>query len=110
MTTGPRDPTRYLVSDVDDLQRRLEVLHENAAVAWDRDRVSELRDVIIVSDPVHDPKIVAVGMLGYAVDDGQRIFRLVRDASDPLGVRWIEFERHLTELARASTARKGRET
>ncbi len=93
MTTGPYDPKRHLVRDVDDLRRRLEALHENAVVAWDRDRVSDLHDVIVVSDPVSDPGAVAVGVLGYAVDDGRRIFRLVRDEGDPLGARWVEFDR-----------------
>ena len=90
------DPNRYVVRGVDDFLQRLDRLHENAAVAWDRDRVHELDGLITVSDPIEIEEIRSVGVLGYAVDDGRRIFRLMRLEVDPLGVRWIEFDRQVT--------------
>jgi hypothetical protein len=89
------DPDKHLVRNAVDLHQRLSRLHEHAAVAWDRDGMTVLDEVITVSDPIADAGALRDhGVLGYAVDRGRRIFRLVRDEVNDLGIRWVEYDRH----------------
>jgi len=94
MTSHRYDPDKHLVRDAADFQQRLSRLHEHAAIAWDRDGMTVLDEVVIVSDPIADAGALREHILGYAVDRGRRIFRLVRDAADDLGIRWVEYDRH----------------
>ncbi len=88
---GPYNASKHLVHGPDALLERLAVLHEHAAVAWDRDVAATLGDQIIVA-PSKDAGAVHLGILGYAVDLEGRIFRLVRMEGDPLGIAWLRWQ------------------
>lgn len=95
MTSHEHDPDKHLVRDAADLHQRLSRLHEHAAIAWDRDGMTVLDEFITVTDPIKDKDaIYQHRVIGYAVDRGRRIFRLVLDETNELGIRWIEYDRH----------------
>jgi hypothetical protein len=88
--TGPYDPAKYLVCTTKQLLAELGALHENAVVAWDRDCATALDPAQLIIGPV--PKDQQHLTLAFAVD-GLRIFRLVVDDEDPLGIRWTRLDR-----------------
>jgi hypothetical protein len=91
VTRGPYDPTRHLVTSSEDFLQRLGALHPSAAVAWDRDVAGTIDDRIIIAAS-SDLGAIALGILGYAVDLGGRIFRLVR-VEDDRAVEWRPWDR-----------------
>lgn len=84
------DASKHLVRGPADLLDRLHALHENAAVAWDRDVATALGEHVIIATST-DPGAISLGILGYAVDLDGRIFRLVRADDDPLEIRWVRW-------------------
>lgn len=94
------DAAKHIVRSSEQLDAELTALHENARVAWDRDAVLPLNPETLIIGPVAKLKegtiaqqwTLAESTLAFAAD-GRRIYRLVVDPSDALGIRWIRVDR-----------------
>jgi hypothetical protein len=97
------DPERHFVTGANDLTSRLLALHDHAVIAWDRDAPSaELGTGMVVAPSNGTSFVDGLLILGYAVDGVGKIFRLVLDVKDSLGIRWIKYDRQtITRQKRA---------
>lgn len=92
MMAGPYDPAKYVVRTTAQLLAELGTIHENAIVAWDRDCATALDPEQIIIGPIQKYQQGHTPTLAFAVD-GKRIFRLIVDDEDLLGIRWVRVER-----------------